>query len=133
MRGKSSNSRKQTRCPRTGARSFRPAPNATVTRGNGPAYDPAGNLPQGHQNSAAWAPPAVDGLLKAALGATTTAARFTAYAQITKTIQADLPYIGLYQEGVSVGISGKFTVPGYASNPPLSALSDYALYIKAAR
>jgi peptide/nickel transport system substrate-binding protein len=91
------------------------------------------NLAQGQQNSAAWAPPAVDGLLKAALGATSPAARFATYAQITKTIQADLPYIGLYQEGVSVGISSKFTVPGYAASPPLSMLNDYALFVKAAR
>jgi len=97
------------------------------------AYLGSSNLTQGYQNSAVWAPPAVDGLLKAALGATTAAARFSTYAQITKAIQADLPYIGLYQEGVSVGISSQFTVPGYASNPPLSALNDYALYIKAAR
>ena len=97
------------------------------------AYLGSANLPQGHQNTAVWAPPAVDGLLQAALGATTAAARFATYAQITKTMQADLPYIGLYQEGVSVGISSQFTVPGYAANPPLSALNDYALYIKAAR
>jgi peptide/nickel transport system substrate-binding protein len=91
------------------------------------------NLAQGQQNTAAWAPPAVDGLLKAALGATSPATRFATYAQITKTIQADLPYIGLYQEGVSVGISSKFTVPGYAASPPLSMLNDYALFVKAAR
>jgi hypothetical protein len=33
---------------------------------------------------------------------------------------------------VSVAVSGKFTVPGYAASPPLSMLNDYALYIKAA-
>jgi hypothetical protein len=47
-------------------------------------------------------------------------------------IQAAVPYIGLYQEGVSVALSSKFTVPGYASSPPLNEQDDYALSIKPA-
>jgi peptide/nickel transport system substrate-binding protein len=90
------------------------------------------DLQQGQWNSADWAPPTVDSLLKEALAAPSPADRFAAYAKILQAIQADVPYIGLYQEGVSVALSSKFTVPGYASTPGLNELSDYALYVKSA-
>jgi ABC-type oligopeptide transport system substrate-binding subunit len=74
----------------------------------------------------------VDDLLKAGLAATSPAERFASYAKITQAIQADVPYVGLYQEGVSVALSSKFTVPGYASSPSLNEQDDYALSIKSA-
>jgi len=40
--------------------------------------------------------------------------------------RARVPNVGLYQEGVSVALSSKFTVPGYASSPPLNEQDDYA-------
>lgn len=90
------------------------------------------NLQQGQWNSADWAPPAVDNLLKAGLAATSPAGRFAAYAKILQAIQANVPYIGLYQEGVSVALSSKFTFPGYASSPGPIAQNDYALSVKSA-
>jgi peptide/nickel transport system substrate-binding protein len=90
------------------------------------------DLKQGQWNSAAWAPAEVDSLLKATLSAPSRAGRFAAYSKIIRTIQADVPYVGLYQEGVSVALSSKFTVPDYASTLGLNQLSDYALYVKSA-
>jgi ABC-type transport system substrate-binding protein len=90
------------------------------------------DLQQGQWNSADWAPAGVDKLLKAALAAPNPAERFAAYAKILRAMQADVPYVGLYQEGVSVALSGRFTVPGYASTLGLNQLSDYALYVKSA-
>jgi peptide/nickel transport system substrate-binding protein len=90
------------------------------------------NLQQGQWNSADWAPPAVDSLLKAALAAAGPAQRFAAYTKIIQAIQADVPYVGLYQEGVSAALSSKFTVPEYASTPGLNQLSDYALNVRSA-
>jgi peptide/nickel transport system substrate-binding protein len=90
------------------------------------------NLRQGQLNSADWAPPAVDILLKAALAATSPAQRFAAYTKILRAIQADVPYIALYQEGVGVAVSSRFTVPGYAANYLGFASGDYALFVKSA-
>jgi ABC-type transport system substrate-binding protein len=90
------------------------------------------NLQQGQLNSADWAPPAVDDLLKAGLAAASPAKRFAAYAKITQAIQADVPYIGLYQEGVSVALASRYTIPGYSASPPLNELNDYALSIRPA-
>jgi peptide/nickel transport system substrate-binding protein len=91
------------------------------------------NLQPGQLNSADWAPPAVDTLLKAALAAPSRAARFAVYAKIIQAMQADLPYIGLYREGISVALSSKFTIPGYAAyaaSDGVNLLSDYPLYVK---
>jgi ABC-type transport system substrate-binding protein len=93
------------------------------------------NLQQGQLNSSDWAPPAVDSLLKAALAAPSPAERFAVYAKILRIMQADLPYIGLYQEGVSVALSSKFTIPGYAgfsASQGLALVPDYALDVKPA-
>jgi len=57
------------------------------------------------------------------------------YAKIIRIMQADVPYIGLYQEGVSVALSSKFTIPGYAgytSSQGLAIVSDYALNVRQA-
>jgi peptide/nickel transport system substrate-binding protein len=90
------------------------------------------DLRPGQLNSADWAPPAIDILLKAALAATSPAQRFAAYAKILRAIQADVPYVALYQEGVGVAVSGKFAVPGYAANYLGFASGDYALFVKSA-
>jgi ABC-type transport system substrate-binding protein len=67
-----------------------------------------------------------------ALAATSPAQRFAAYTKILRALQADVPYVALYQEGVGVAVSSRFTVPGYAANYLGFASGDYALYVKSA-
>jgi peptide/nickel transport system substrate-binding protein len=90
------------------------------------------NTQQGEWNSADWAPPTVDNLLKQGLLVSNPARRFAVYAKILRAIQTDVPYVGLFQEGVGIALSPKFTFPGYASEPDLTELDDYALNIKLA-
>lgn len=90
------------------------------------------NLKPGQSNSANWAPPAVDSLLKTGLTTGDPAQRFAVYAKILRAIQTDVPYVGLFSEGVSIAISSKFTYPHYSSSPELNLLNDYALGIRPA-
>jgi ABC-type transport system substrate-binding protein len=86
-------------------------------------------MKQGQWNVAEWDPPVVDSLLKAGLATTNPAKRFTAYSRLLRIMQADLPYIGLYQESSSIALSSELTVPGYNIN---SMSGAYALNIKPA-
>jgi peptide/nickel transport system substrate-binding protein len=85
------------------------------------------NLKQGEWNDADWAPPAVDSLLKAGVATVNKAKRFAVYSGLIRTIQEDLPYIGLYQESSSVAVSKSFGVPGFNTN---SMSGAYALNLK---
>jgi peptide/nickel transport system substrate-binding protein len=87
------------------------------------------NLAQGQWNGANWAPPSVDSLLKAGVATSDPAKRFTIYSRLLRILQTDLPYIGLYQEGTSIALSSKFTVPNYNVN---SMSGAYALDVTAA-
>jgi peptide/nickel transport system substrate-binding protein len=89
------------------------------------------NLKPGQSNSANWAPPAVDSLLKTGLTTGSPTQRFALYSKILRAIQADVPYVGLFSEGVSIALSSKFTFPHYSSSPELNELDDYALGIRA--
>ena len=85
------------------------------------------NLKQGEWNDADWAPPEVDSLLKAGVATVDKAQRFSVYSRLIRTIQTDLPYIGLYQESSSIAVSKNFTVPAFTTN---SMSGAYALNVK---
>ena len=93
-------------------------------------YLGSSNLAAGSWNEANWAPPAVDRLLAEGTTTDDQAARFTAFSGIVQQMSADVPYVPLYLQDVSVAISSKFTYPGYSFWSYLAGA--YALGIRAA-
>jgi peptide/nickel transport system substrate-binding protein len=90
------------------------------------------NAKPGEWNTADYTPPAVDSLINAGIATSDPAKRFAIYSSLVKDLQADLPYIGLYQENTSIALSGKFTVPGFAQHYWFFNGNAYALDVKAA-
>jgi len=99
------------------------------------AYDGAlgsWNAKQGQWNTADYTSPEVDSLVNAGIATSDPAKRFAIYSRLIKNLQANLPYIGLYQESTSIALSSKFTVPGFAKNYWFFSGNAYALDVKAA-
>ena len=71
------------------------------------------NVPNGGYNDANYAPADVDTLLQAGVAAQDPAKRLSIYGQLLKRIDADLPYISLYDEDYNVALSSKFSWPNY--------------------
>jgi ABC-type transport system substrate-binding protein len=92
-------------------------------------YLGSANLASGQWNEAAWAPPAVDRWLAEGTTTDDRAARFAAFCGIVRQMSADVPYVPLYLQDVSVAISSKFSYPGYSFWYYLA--NAYALGIKA--
>jgi peptide/nickel transport system substrate-binding protein len=93
-------------------------------------YLGSSNLAAGEWNEADWAPPAVDRLLAEGTTTDNPATRFAAFSGIVRQMSADVPYVPLYLQDVSVAISSKFTYPDYNFWNFLS--NAYALGIKPA-
>jgi peptide/nickel transport system substrate-binding protein len=86
------------------------------------------NLAPGQFNTADYAPPAVDKLLAAGIATSNPEARFAVYSQLEQRLQADLPYIALYQQDYCIALSKGFSVPHF--NELDFMFDDYALQVK---
>ena len=84
--------------------------------------------PPGEFNTADYAPPAVDKLLAAGIATSNPATRFAVYSKLEDRLQADLPYIALYQQDYCIALSKGFTVPHF--NELGFMFDDYALQVK---
>jgi peptide/nickel transport system substrate-binding protein len=91
--------------------------------------------PQG-LDLADWDPPAVTSLMNVGLASSSAAQRFAAYSTVLKDVQAAVPYVALYQEGVGTAISSQITAPEFKADPNVFAVFNgsgaYALYVKPA-
>ena len=93
-------------------------------------YLGSANLASGQWNEADWAPPAVDRWLAEGTTTDDRATRFAAFSGVVRQMSADVPYVPLYLQDVSVAISSKFTYANYSFwNYTANA---YALGIRAA-
>jgi peptide/nickel transport system substrate-binding protein len=71
------------------------------------------NLGSGEFNTANYAPPAVDQLIKQGLVTQNPAKRLAIYGQLLRRLAADLPLIPLFNEDASLALSSKFVWPGW--------------------
>jgi peptide/nickel transport system substrate-binding protein len=72
------------------------------------------NLASGSWNMADYAPPQVDTLLAQGEATSDPAQRFAVYSKLFQRLQADVPYVGLYQDESTGAISPKFKWLGYS-------------------
>ncbi len=104
----------------TGPPSKRPAMYTTWSVANG---DPnsymtllgTSNLAQGQFNVADYAPPGLDGLIKAGISSDNDAKRFAVYATILKRLSVDVPYVGLFDGDSVVALSKSLSLPSYGA------------------
>jgi peptide/nickel transport system substrate-binding protein len=87
------------------------------------------NLQVGEWNTADYAPPVVNQLIAAGVAAASPAKRFDAYSELTRILQADEPYVGLFVTDVVLALSPKFTYAGFG---PFYGAADYALGVRPA-
>ena len=95
-----------------------PATASTTAFGGGGCFQPDPNafsdflgsssLQPGSYNTADYAPPAVDTLLTQGVATSNPAQRFTVYSRLFARLQADEPYIGLFQPDFTAALSSKF-------------------------
>jgi peptide/nickel transport system substrate-binding protein len=85
------------------------------------------NVQPGGENTANYAPPEVDALLKAGIATSVAPARFAIYSKLLRQLSVDVPYVPLYLEDENAALANNFTIPGFTQ---YSVDGPYALNVR---
>jgi ABC-type transport system substrate-binding protein len=85
------------------------------------------NVKPGGEDTANYAPPSVDGLLKAGIATSDAPARFSIYSKLLRQLSVDVPYVPLYLEDENAAVANDFTIRGFTQ---YSVDGPYALRVR---